>query len=126
MSLQDAHAALRQGRIEGALAAFRAELAREPRVVETWQELGGALKRAGRAGEAETIYRNILLRMPGFLPARLTLSAMLIDQKRFVEAETVAREGLAHAADPQLAGVIHNNLGQALRGLTRFSEALEH
>ncbi len=126
MSIQDAQAALRQGRIEDAIAAFRAELAREPRVVETWQELGGALKRAGRAGEAETIYRNILLRMPGFLPARLTLSAMLIDQKRFVEAESVAREGLAHAGDPQLAGVLHNNLGQALRGLTRFSEALEH
>jgi tetratricopeptide (TPR) repeat protein len=113
VSIQDAHAALRQGRIEDAIAAFRAELARDPRVVETWQELAGALKRAGRAGEAETIYRNILLRMPGFLPARLTLSAMLIDQKRFVEAETAARQGLAQAADPQLAGVLHRKPDRA-------------
>jgi cytochrome c-type biogenesis protein CcmH/NrfG len=71
MSLQDARAALQQGRMEDAIAAFRAELAREPRVVETWQELAGALKRAGRTGEAENIYQNILLRIPGFLPARL-------------------------------------------------------
>jgi hypothetical protein len=41
MSILDARAALQQGRIEDAIGAYRAELAREPRVVETWQELGG-------------------------------------------------------------------------------------
>ncbi len=126
MSILNARAALQKGRINDAITAYRAELAREPAVVETWQELAGALKRAGRAGEAEAIYRNILLRLPNYIPARLTLSAMLIEQSRFVEAETIVREGMGHPAHPQLTGVLHNNLGLALRGLRRFSEALEH
>jgi tetratricopeptide (TPR) repeat protein len=126
MSIRDARAALQQGRFNDAVAAYRAELAREPNVVDTWLELGGALKRAGRAQEAENIYRSILARLVSFLPARLTLSALLIEQQRFAQAEAVTRAGLAYPADPGLAGVLHNNLGLALRGLGRLSQALGH
>ena len=125
MSIQDARSALQQGRFDDAIAAYRAELARAPDVVETWLELGGALKRAGRGSEAETIYRNILARAPHYQPARLTLSALLIEQQRFTEAESVTREGLKFPAPPHLAGVLHNNLGLAARGLRRLPEALE-
>jgi tetratricopeptide (TPR) repeat protein len=126
MSLQDARAALQQGRFDDAIAAYCAQLARDPAAVETWQELAGALKRAGRAGEAQSIYRNILQRLGNYLPARLSFSAMLIEQERFAEAEACAREGMEYPAHPQLKGVLHNNLGLALRGLGRFAEALEH
>jgi tetratricopeptide (TPR) repeat protein len=126
MSILDAREALKQGRFDDAIAAYREELAREPRLVDTWQELGGALKQAGRLREAEIIYCNILRRLPSYLPSRLALSAMLIERQCFVEAETVAREGLAYPADPHLRGGLHNNLGLALRGLGRFAEALEH
>jgi len=126
MSIRDARAALQQGRLEDAIAAYRAELARAPAIVDTWQELGVALKRAGREAEAEAIYRNILQRLPSYLPARLTLCALLVERHQFSEAETIAREGLAHSTHPQLTGALHNNLGLALRGLRRFAEALEH
>jgi tetratricopeptide (TPR) repeat protein len=126
MSIQDARAALQQGRFNDAIAAYRAELTREPAVAETWLELAGALKRAERAGEAEAIYRYLLARAPGYLPARLSLAALLIEQQRFSEAETITREGLAHPAHPQMMGILHNNLALALRGLGRFPEALKH
>lgn len=126
MTVREARAALQQGRFDDAIAAYRAELDREPAVTEIWLELGGALKRAGRAGEAEAIYRSLLRRLPDYMPARLILSALLIEEQRFGEAETVARAGMAYPADPQLKGVLHNNLGLALRGLRRFPAALEH
>lgn len=126
MSIQDARLALQQGRFDDAIAAYRSELARDADVAETWLELGGALKRAGRAGEAEAIYRNILAQAPQYVPARLTLSALLIDQQRYKEAENISRDGLRFPAPPQLAGVLHNNLALALRGQHRQAEALEH
>jgi protein O-GlcNAc transferase len=125
MSVQQARAALAQGRFDDAIAGYRAALAREPGVAETWLELGGALKRAGRGSEAESIYRAILARAPDYLPARLTLSAFLIEQQRYGEAETIIREGLKLPAPAPLAGVLHNNLGLALRGQRRHAEALE-
>ncbi len=126
MTVQEARAALQQGRFDDAIAAYRAALAREPGMADTWLELGGALKRAGRATEAETIYRGLLQQMPDYLPARLTLSALLLDQDRGAEAETIARKGLQFPAPPQLAAVLHNNLGLALRAQRRPAQALEH
>jgi tetratricopeptide (TPR) repeat protein len=124
MSLAEARAALQRGRCDDAIAAYRAALAQAPGVADTWLELGGALKRAGRAGEAESLDRGLLTRAPDYVPARLTLSALLVEQQRFAEAEAVARDGLPFPAPPQLAGVLHNNLGLALRGLRRPAEAL--
>ena len=127
MSIQEARAALQQGRFDDAIAAFIArELARDGSNAETWLELGGALKRAGRGGEAEALYRNLLAQAPHYTPARLTLGALLIDQQRYQEAESVSREGLRYPAPPQLAGVLHNNLGLSLRALHRLPEAIEH
>ena len=126
MSVEQARTALAQGRLDDAIAAYRAALAQEPAQAETWLELGGVLKRAGRGGEAENIYRAILARAPDYIPARLTLSALLLEAQRYGEAEAIVRDGLKSPAPAMLAGVLHNNLGLALRGQRRHAEALEH
>jgi tetratricopeptide (TPR) repeat protein len=76
------------GDLDGAAAAYRAELARSgaeaPFVVD--RLLGLLVGRAETLREAEQVAREALVRWPGFVPAHLTLGAVGIERGRTLEA----------------------------------------
>ena len=65
-----AYRALRDGRPDDAIAGFRAVLARVPRHVPSWGNLGLAYRAAGRRREATRCWRRALKLDPGYALAR--------------------------------------------------------
>lgn len=66
--------ALREGRADDAIAGFRAVLARVPRHVPSWGNLGLAYQAAGRPREATRCWRRALQLDPGYALAREQLA----------------------------------------------------
>jgi tetratricopeptide (TPR) repeat protein len=87
---------------------------------------GAALAGLKRTGDAATAWRATIALKSDLAEARLALSALLIESGQMAEAETIARGGLDLALDPRLKGVMHNNLGLALRAQKMNQEALEN
>ena len=83
--------------------------------------LGNALKDAGRLADAEACYRALLRDSPDFVPAQVSLGALLYGQRKLVEAEQWLRKATALA--PQNAHA-HNQLGMALGDIENFAEAI--
>ncbi|MFO0574123.1 MAG: tetratricopeptide repeat protein [Polyangia bacterium] len=69
-----AYRALRDGRPDDAIAGFRAVLARVPRHVPSWGNLGLAYQAAGRRREATRCWRRALQLDPGYALARDSLA----------------------------------------------------
>lgn len=92
--------------------------------VKDHYELGCALHSAGKLGDAERIFRELLQAAPA--PASLMLGAVLIDAKRPVEAERILRAGLSQPAPKALKAALYSNLGLSLRRQRKDREALEN
>ncbi len=77
----------------------------------------------GRLAEAETLYRELLIKQPDALGALEGLGVLAFQQGRAKEAAALFARGVA--IDPASAS-FHGNLGEALRTMKRFHPASEH
>lgn len=80
-----------------------------------------ALQQAGRSGEAESIYRQILEEYPDDHDALQLLGLLLANQNR--DQEAIELLSSAIAAKPGLA-IYHNGLGEIYRKMRRWDEAV--
>jgi hypothetical protein len=105
----------------GSLAHFERAVAQFPSYYDAYLHMGLAYMELGQAAEAErALHKSIDLSGDNYSDADFALSGLLTDQNRFVEAEKVARRGLALAPASWLG---HFRLGQALLGMNRLEEA---
>ncbi len=79
------------------------------------------LHRLGRAVEAESLYRSVLLNSPEFAPAMCNLASLLLDRSNYAEA--LALLDRAYSIDPGNP-IVLNNRGNALGEIGRRDEAL--
>lgn len=105
---------------EAAEADLRARLASAPDDVEALNDLGNALKAAGKVAAAETCYRDAIARRPNFAVALNNLGNLLRQQGRLEEG--IAHLRAAVAAWPEQAD-IQNNLGVALHDALDYAGA---
>ncbi|MGH6660917.1 MAG: tetratricopeptide repeat protein, partial [Rhodospirillales bacterium] len=79
-----------------------------------------ALHRAGRVGDAERLYRQVLEGEPGNAEALHLLGVAALQQGRAEEAvDLIGEAAKRRKQDPQ----VQNNLGEAYRALGRLDEA---
>jgi Flp pilus assembly protein TadD len=98
--LEQARQALEAGELNEALLAADAVARQEPRSLEALAILGVAYYRAGRAAEAERVYRRMLAIAPDHAEALANLGVLQLEAGRVEEAERAFRRALA--ADPTL------------------------
>ncbi len=109
------------GRLSEAVAAYREALTLRPEYAQAQFYLGVALQRDGQIASAEAAYREALALYAHPWPdVQNQLANLLMDQKRWSEAETLYREALAVTPrSPEL----HSNLGNCLQLQGHFAEA---
>ena len=90
-------AALESGDVDGAKAADKRILDRDPKSGEGRVLLGLIDEKTGDKAGAEKAYKDAIAARPDLEAAYVNLSALLIDQQRDDEALSVARAGLAKA-----------------------------
>jgi tetratricopeptide (TPR) repeat protein len=83
---------------------------------------GMALQQAGRFGEAEAVYRQVLRAQPGQPQALHFLGLIAKALGRLADAESLIRQAIA--AKPDYAEAWHN-LGNTLRQMSRLEPAVE-
>ncbi len=108
------------GRIDEAIAEFRAAVKNNPHDAEAHGSLGAALAGLGRMDEAVAEFRAVLETNPHDAETRRNLGLALADLGRFDEAAAEFQEALKLNRRDAVA---HGNLGAALAGLGRFDEA---
>jgi Flp pilus assembly protein TadD len=102
----------RQGRLDEAVRAYEAAIARDPALAEAHYNLGVALGAQGRIADAARSWRRAAELKPGFVPALNNLGSALLELGDVQGA--AAQHRLALKADPRSAGAMIN-LGNALR-----------
>ena len=112
--------ATESGDPEGAVAAFRKVLARQPADVEALLGLADALLLAGKAGEAEEAARRALAASPSYWAVHNKLGVVLVSAGRVEEAVAAFRRAVELAPENARALV---NLGSALVLAGRLEEA---
>ena len=105
----------------GSLPHFQRAIAQFARYYEAYYRMGEADLRLWHVADAEQAFRKSIELSGGqYAQAWLALGAVLVDQKKYAEAEGVTRKGLD--LDPaSWAG--HYYLGFALLGMNRLAEA---
>ena len=99
---------------------WRATLARHPRAIMAWLNLGGTLVQSGRLDEAIATFTHVTRLKPDDVDAFNDLGGALLLTGRPEEALVAMERAVALA--PRRAEV-HNNLGNAQRSLGRPAEA---
>ena len=112
-----------QGRLDEAIALYRAALARDPNDALTHSNLGTALKANGQLDEAIAQYRTALDLAPNDADGHYNLGNALMAQGQLVDAADRFRDALR--IEPGLAEA-HLNLGIALGSLGQTEEAADH
>ena len=78
----------RSGDLDGAVAGYRAVVARNPRFTEAWNALGAALEREGKLDAAAEAYRTALARAPELAgELGLRLGTVLMRMGKFDDAQ---------------------------------------
>lgn len=112
------------GRLDEAEAALRDAVALQRDGIEARFELATLLHRRGQLEDAEHLFLAVLRAAPALTHAMLALGAVLVDQGRAGEAETVLRRALTQSTDAGLRAQIQLQLGTALRRQRKDVEAL--
>jgi tetratricopeptide (TPR) repeat protein len=117
---------LQQGRLAEAEVIFAQGRLTDPR--DPWLAYyhGASLGMLKRGEDAVGAYRAAIALKPDLAEARLAVSVLLIESGQMAQAESVARGGLGLGKDDRLKGMMHNNLGLALRAQRKPQEALEN
>ncbi len=111
----------KQPDLQGSLGQFRRAVAELPSYYEAYHHMGVAYMLLGQATEAEQALRKSVALSEGrYAEAQFALAALLSDEKRFTEAEPVARRGLEIAGNSWQG---HYQLARALLGLNRLDAA---
>jgi tetratricopeptide (TPR) repeat protein len=110
-----------KGKLDEAIAFYRAALARDPNDAVTRSNLGAALAAKGQLDEAIAQYRTALDLAPNDADNHFNLANALMAQGKFVDAAGQFREALR--IDPGLAEA-YLNLGNALMALGQIDEAI--
>jgi TolA-binding protein len=97
-SLRAAVALEEGGKYAEAAVRYRDIVAKHPDSVVAWTNLGNAESQLGHASEAEDAFRKALAVDPQSSDALNNLAWLLYQQKRFDEAELMARRAVAHTA----------------------------
>ncbi len=123
-----ASALLGRGDVKGSIAEFREffrQSPADPELASAHREFGVALVRDGDRDGAVAEYRELLKLQPRDLDARHQLLVLLLDQKKFAEAEA---EGQALVAQNPNDADGHNFLGVAIASQSgeRLAEAARH
>jgi tetratricopeptide (TPR) repeat protein len=128
---RDVAAALNHGRVlaqlgrnDEAEAAFRVAVKLDSRQAEARFDLAQHLHRTGKLDEAEAIFRALAREMPGIVHMKIALGAVLVDQGRPGDGETVLRRALGETQDAALKTQITLHLGTALRRQRKDDEAM--
>lgn len=117
-----AHDHFRAGRHSQAIALTEKLLQAQPRNPLLWN-LAAAIARAiGQRSNAETFWKNALDLDPGYAGAHYNYGILLMEDKRFREAEQQFRQVPQNV--PQRVQLL-NNLGVTLEGQERVEEALQ-
>ena len=87
------HLANRKQHSEAA-AQYRIAVALDPIYFEAWNNLALELQDAGRMDEAEQVFRRLMQSNPEHVLVFTNLAALLGGQKRYAEAEVVARDAM--------------------------------
>ncbi|MGQ0733785.1 MAG: tetratricopeptide repeat protein [Acidobacteriota bacterium] len=112
-----------QGKLDEAIAFYRAALARDPDDAVTRSNLGAALAAKGQLDEAIAQYRTALELAPHDADGHYNLGNALMAQGKLAEAAGQFREALR--IEPELTEA-HINLGNALAGVGRTEEAADY
>ena len=116
-----------EGDVAGATAEYREALRWQTNSVEARVNLADLLATHGQSGEALTLYEQAVALEPENPIARYNFGRLLTAENRAAEAVTNFQVALRQQRDlPQHdLGAIHFELGNALAGLGRDSEALD-
>ena len=116
-----------EGDVAGATAEYREALRWQTNSVEARVNLADLLATHGQSGEALTLYEQAVALEPENPIARYNFGRLLTAEHRAAEAVTNFQVALRQQRDlPQHdLGAIHFELGNALAGLGRDSEALD-
>jgi Flp pilus assembly protein TadD/4-amino-4-deoxy-L-arabinose transferase-like glycosyltransferase len=112
-----------QGRLDEAIAFYRAALARDPKDAVTHSNLGTALAARGQLDEAIAQYQTALSLAPNDADSHYNLANALLAQGKIVDAVAQFRDALR--IEPGLPEA-HLNLGNALAELGETEEASDH
>jgi tetratricopeptide (TPR) repeat protein len=112
-----------QGKLDEAIALYRAALSRDPRDALTHGNLGAALAAKGQLSDAIAQYRAALDLAPNDADNHYNLANALMAQGKLVDAASEFRDALR--IEPGLADA-HLNLGNALVTLGQSAEAADH
>ncbi|RME85195.1 MAG: tetratricopeptide repeat protein, partial [Zetaproteobacteria bacterium] len=93
---------LRQRKPEAAVRALSAYLTAHPEAIRAAGKLGQALIAARRYEEAIAFYRKLARRAPQAAALWKTLGLLLLQNRRFAEAEKALREALAREDDEEI------------------------
>jgi predicted O-linked N-acetylglucosamine transferase (SPINDLY family) len=111
----------RLGRIDDAIAAYRAAIAASPDFAAAYANLGVMLASRGDVAEAIVSARRAVELNPGLAELRINLGAILLAANDPEGAIAAAREGIRLA--PELPEA-HNNLGTGLKEIGALGDAL--
>jgi protein O-mannosyl-transferase len=109
-----------QGRLDEAIAQYRAALALRPDHEQALNNLGNALVKQGQVAEGIDCFQKALLQLPDSPEVHNNLGNALVRQGKFGEAETQFR--LAITNNPDFADA-HNDWGNTLAMQGKFAEA---
>ena len=113
------------GNMAAAAASFQQAVVYAPDKVDGWANLALALRHQGRYDEASEAYREALQRAPGDAELHTSLGITLHRMNRLEDAVEHYRTALELAPNGTETAETCANLGNALRDLGRFGEALE-
>jgi tetratricopeptide (TPR) repeat protein len=117
-----------EGAFELALESAARALAIDPGSTEARFNRAVALRALGQPGPAESEYREILRRAPGFVPATINWANLLRSQHRLAEAAEVYQQSATHqffSADLRLAwGSLLHELGDWNGAIEQYRHVL--
>jgi len=87
------HLAKKKRHVE-AVARYRDAVVIDPLYFQAWNNLGLELKAIGKMDEAEQVMRHLIQSNPEHVLVFANLTSLLSDEKRYADAEAVARQGV--------------------------------
>jgi tetratricopeptide (TPR) repeat protein len=112
-----------QGRIEEAIASYRAEVETNEKAYRAAFNLAKLLQKQGRREEALQFFKKAVAIQPDFGTGQLYLAKALLDGGDLQGAEQWARSGLGHKPDPRMAPLGHFVLADVYNRQGRTADA---
>lgn len=106
-------------RHDEATVRYRQAVTIDPLYFQAWNNLGLELKAVGKTDEAEQVMRRLMQSNPEHVLVFANLTGLLSDEKRYADAEAVARQGVKLHSFSFIASFV---LGTLLVNEGKFSD----